>query len=242
MKFYVDLHLCPQTSNLSHVSSMVEKAAAFGYKAAGITISSKATTEETQKLKESCSSFGVDFITRVDLAPKSVGEMLKNLRSLRRKAEVIAVECFSKQVARQAAKDRRVDLIRFSLVNPKSRFFDVAEAELASGSTASLEIDMAPLLTLQGFRRAGLLSSLRREVQIANKAHVPIVLSSGADEPILLRAADDYCSLAYLFGMERYEARKAFSENPKAIVERNRRKLSPDFVAPRVYVVRRGKS
>ncbi len=242
MKFYIDLHLCLQTSNFFHVNSMVEKAAALGYKTVGITISSNATIEEIQKLKELCSSFGVDFVTRIDLAPKSVEELLKNLRNFRRKAEVISIECLSKQVARQAAKDRRVDLIRFSLVNPKRRFFDVAEAELASGSSATLEIDMAPLLMLQGFRRVVLLSSLRREVQIANKARVPIVLSSGADEPILLRGADDYCSLAYLFGMERFEARKAFSENPKAIVERNRRKLSIDFVAPGVHVVRRGKS
>ncbi|MEM3013080.1 MAG: RNase P subunit p30 family protein [Candidatus Bathyarchaeia archaeon] len=242
MKFYVDLHLCPQANNFSYVNEMVEKAAAFGYKAVGITMSSNTTTEEIQKIKELCSKFEVDFVSRIDLAPKSAGELLKNLRDLRRKVEIIAVECMSKQVARQAAKDRRVDLIKFPFVNPKKRFFDAAEAELASGSSASLEIDMASLLTLQGFRRVVLLSSLRREVQIANKAHVPVVLSSGADDPILLRTADDYCSLAYLFGMEHSEARQAFSKNPKAIIERNRMKLSSEFVAPGVYVVRRGKS
>jgi RNase P/RNase MRP subunit p30 len=153
----------------------------------------------------------------------------------------MAVKCYSKQVARQAAKDRRVDLISFPLISPKKRFFDFAEAELASGATASLEIDMAPLLRLQGFERSILLSSLRREVQVANKAHVSIVLSSGADEPISLRSAEDYCSLAYLFGMDQYNARLAFLENPKTIVEQNRRKLSSNFLAPGVFIVRRGK-
>jgi len=241
MKFYVDLHLCPQPYDYAHVRGLVEKAAELGYKAAGITFSSKTTQEETKELKETFNSLGVDFVSRIDLAPKSPGDLLRNLRAVRRKAEVIAVECISKQVARQAAKDRRVDLLSFPLASPKKRFFDVAEAELASGATASLEINMAPLLKLQGFRRSILLSSLRREVQTAKRAHVPIVLSSGADEPILLRSAEDYCSLAYLFGLDHYDARKAFSENPKAIVEKNRRKLSPNFVAPGVYVVRRGK-
>jgi len=217
---------------------MVEKAAILGYKAVGITISQNLKPEEIQSLKEKCNSLGVDLVTRIDLAPKSVGELLKNLRILRRKTEVIAVECCSKQVARQAAKDRRVDLISFSSINPKKRFFDAAEAELASGATASLEINMSLLLTYQGFKRVLLLSFLRREVLVANRAHVPIVLSSGADEPMLLRNVNDYCCLAYLFGMGRCDAKKAFSENPKAIIEHNRGKLSKDFVAPGVFVVR----
>jgi hypothetical protein len=34
-------------------------------------------------------------------------------------------------------------------------------------------------------------------------------------------------------------AAKAFSENPSSLVQRNRLKLSPDFVAPGLRVVRR---
>jgi len=241
MRFYADLHLCPQFVEHTHVKEMVAKAAELGYKATGIPVSLKATQKETEELKEICNSLGVDLVTRIDLSPKTTGELLKSLRILRRKAEIIAVKCYSKPVARQAAKDRRVDLISFPLVSPKMRFFDFAEAELASGAAASLEIEMAPLLKLQGFKRSILLSSLQREVHVANKTHVPIVLSSGADEPILLRSATDYCSLTYLFGMDQYNARKAFSENPKTIVEQNRRKLSPNFLAPGVFVVRRGK-
>jgi RNase P/RNase MRP subunit p30 len=241
MRFYADLHLCPQSNDHPHIKEMIEKASELGYKAAGIPISSKAPQEETEELKAICKSLGVDLVTRIDLAPNTPGELLKSLGALRRKAEIIAVKCCSKQVARQAGKDRRVDLISFPLTNRKKQYFDLAEAQLATGAAASLEIDMVPLLMLQGFRRSALLSSLRREAQVANRAHVPMVLSSGANEPILLRSAEDYCSLAYLFGMNQYNARQAFSENPKAIVERNRKKLNPNFLAPGVFVARRGK-
>ncbi len=241
MRFAADLHLCPQLDNRAHVKEMVEKAAELGYTAVGIPVSPKAPQKEAEELKAICSSLGVDYVSRVDLSPRTPGELLNSLRNLRRRTEVISVRCYSKEVARQAAKDRRVDLMSFPLVHPKKRFFDPAEAELASEASASLEIDVAPLLTEQGHRRSILLSCLRKEAQVASKAHVPIVLSSGANESTLLRTAEDYGSLAYLFGMSQHDAKLAFSETPKGIVEKNRKKLSPDFLAPGVYVVRRGK-
>jgi RNase P/RNase MRP subunit p30 len=241
MRFYADLHLCPQFDSLTHVKEMVEKAAELGYTAVGIPVSPKAPQTEAEELRAICIGSGVDYVSRVDLSPRTAGELLNSLRNLRRRTEVIAVKCYSKEVARQAAKDRRVDLVLFPLTHPKKRFFDFAEAELASEAQASLEIDVAPLLTEQGYRRSILLSCLRRETQVANKGNVPIVLSSGANEPMLLRNAEDYGSLAYLFGMSQHDARQAFSVTPKGIVEQNRRKLSPNFLAPGVYVVRRGK-
>ena len=61
----------------------------------------------------------------------------------------------------------------------ESRFFDRAEAELASNSLAALEVDVKPLLVLEGPARVRFLSMLRREVSIAREFHVPVVVSSG---------------------------------------------------------------
>jgi len=240
MKYAADLHLCPQLDNRANVKEMVERAAELGYTAVGIPVSPKASQKEADEFKVVCSDVGVDYVSRVDLSPRTPGELLRSLRSLRLRTEVIAVKCFSKEVARQAAKDRRVDLVSFPLVHPKKRFFDFAEVELASEAQAALEVDVAPLLAEWGYRRVNLLSYLRRMTIIAKKGHMPIILSSGASEPMSLRTAEDYCSLAYLFGMELHDARQAFSWASKSIVEQNRRKLSPDFVTPGVYVVRRG--
>jgi len=41
--------------------------------------------------------------------------------------------------------------------------------------------------------------------------------------------------------LDSLRATDALSKNPHMIVERNRRKLSPDYVAPGVYIVKRGK-
>lgn len=240
MKFYADLHLCSHVGNIEETRDMVEKSAELGYCAVGITLPIGVAQEEVQKAREVCKLAGVDLVARIDLTPRKATDLLKDLGRLRRRIEVIAVRCFSKEVARQAAKDRRVDLISFPSTDRRKRFFDSAEAELASTASASLEVDMAPLLYTRGFTRIRLLAALRKEMLVAKKFRVPIVLSSGASDIHLLRKPEDYAFLSYLFGLDYHEAKKAFSQNPQALIERNRRKLSSDYVAPGVYIVRRG--
>jgi len=241
VKGFIDLHLCPNLKDQDETRLMIEKSAELGYKAVGVTLSQKFFRSEAEKIKKICSEAGLDFISRIDLKPANTTELLKSLRLLRREVEIISVKCGSKSVARQAAKDHRVDILSFSPLDMRKRFFDSAEAELASKALASLEFDLAPLLYLRGYRRIRLLSKIREEALIAKKYDVPIVLSSGANNVSLLRKPEDYAALSYLFGLDLNDAKKALSENPLKIIERNRRKLNPNFVAPGVYIIRRGK-
>ena len=240
-QFFIDLHLCPNVEDPDETQLMIEKSAELGYRAVGVTLPQKLSPSEIEKIRKICREVDLDFIRRIDLEPANTAELLRSLRLLRRKVEVISVRCISKSVARQAAKDRRVDILSFSSLNMRKRFFDSAEAELASKTSVSLEFDLAPLLYLQGYRRIRLLSKMRDEAFIAKKYGVPIILSSGANKVNLLRKPEDYASLGYLFGLDLNDARKSFSDNPQEIIERNRRKLSSNYVAPGVYVIRRGK-
>jgi RNase P/RNase MRP subunit p30 len=183
----------------------------------------------------------MDFASRVDLRPHTPEELISFLRKLRRRFEIVAVMCESKGVARQAAKDRRVDLLNFPQPDFRRGYFDAAEAELASSCLASLEIDVKPLLTLEGPARIRLLSNLRREVATAVEFHVPIIISSGVSDEMLLRRPRELAALASLFDLSVVHALEAVSKNPAAIVERNREKLGPKFVAPGIRIVRRGK-
>ncbi len=241
MKFYVDLHLCPRLEDHAQTRMLIKKSAELGYKALGISFPLTIDQKEIEMVKGFCEDVGVDLVTRIDLKTRTSAEMLKNLRSLRRRFEVVAVQCHSKTIARQAAKDRRVDLLSFPFAGMGGCFFDNAAAELASKALSFLEIDMAPLLYLSGLQRSHFLTALRKEVSTARRFKVPIVLSSGVSDVSLLRKAEDYASLAYLFNLDLHEARQAFSDNPRVIIERNRRKLSRDYVAPGIYIVKRGK-
>jgi RNase P/RNase MRP subunit p30 len=240
-RIYADLHLCPNPRDLEQVSSMISKASTLGYRLIAITFPSNVKEEEIERIRNISRESKIDLASRVDLKPRTPKELIYNLRKLRRKFEIIAVICESKTVARQAAKDRRVDLLNFPSINAQRRFFDAAEAELASKALASLEIDIKPLLTLESPARVRLLSSLRRETATAQKFHVPIVVSSGISEKFLMRKPREMAALAFLFDLDEVSAIDAVSENPLQIVKRNRENLSSRFVAPGIKVIRKGK-
>jgi len=238
---YADLHLCPDLGNDEQVTRMIRKASELGYELIAIPLPQLFPEEKIRKLQYICQENKIDFASRVDLKPRTPNELIRSLRKLRRRFEIIAVMCESKQVARQAAKDRRVDLLNFPGSNRRKRFFDKAEAELASKALGSLEIDIKPLLTLEGPTRIRLLSSLRREVTITEDFHVPIVISSGASNELLMRKLREIAALTSLFDLDKSTAIEAISKNSLAIVKRNREKLSPKFVAPGIRLIRRGK-
>ncbi len=239
MKRFADLNLRVPLNDLPQTKRIVRKASELGYNLVAIPLPPHATKEQISQLKNICKDVKLDFATRVNFVPRTSSELLNNLRRFRRKFEVLSVICTTKDVARHAARDRRVDLLQFSVTNLRIRFFDEAEAELASQAFSSLEIEMAPLLRLTGASRVRLLSRLRREVATAEKFSVPITISSGATDEYLLRGPRDYAALAALFDLPLSSALKALSENPYGMVERNREKLSPEYVAPGIRVVGR---
>lgn len=240
-KIYADLHLCPNINDLHRVSQMVSKVSKLGYSLTAVSLPHNIKEEEIIQLQKIAKEANIDLASRVDLTPKTLKELIYTLRKLRRKFEIISVICKSKNVARQAAKDRRVDILNFPMLDWRERFFDRAEAELASNALTAFEIDIKPLLTLEGPARVRLLSSLRREVVIAQKFHVPIVISSGVSDEFLLRRPREMAALAFLFGLNEGFAVEAVAKNPVVIVKRNREKLTSRFVAPGIRVIRGGK-
>jgi RNase P/RNase MRP subunit p30 len=239
-RVYADLHLCVDLDSLSRVSSAARKASKLGYGLVAVPFH-RLAEEQIAQMKRTFGEAGIDFVSRIDLRPRTPEELTRDLRKLRRRFEIVTIMCESKNVARQAAKDRRVDLLNFHQPDSRRRFFDSAEAELASHSQASLEVDVKPLLTLEGPARIRLLSSLRREVAAAVKYHVPIVISSGVSDEMLMRRPRELAALASLFDLGGVYALEAVSKNPVVIVKRNREKLGPKFVAPGIRVVRGGR-
>ena len=239
MKRFADLHLRVPLEDHTKAESMIRRTSELGYNLVGIPHSPHTTKEQISQLKHICNDAKVDFATRVNFSPKTPNQLLHSLRRYRRKFEIVAVRCHTKDVARQAAKDRRVDLLQFSVTNLRKRFFDEAEAELASQAFSSLEIELAPILQLTTSSRIRLLSRLRKEVATAERFRVPITLSSGATDEQLMRGPRDYAALATLFDLPMSSALRALSENPWVTVERNREKLSSDYVAPGIRVVGR---
>lgn len=241
MRRFADLHLQPDFRK-EQLDRLIQTASDLSFKLVGISLSPKGMQESMDLLHIICEAYGIDFAARIDLAPQSSNDLLKSLRRFRRRFEVVAVRCFSKGLARQAAKDHRVDILVFPSTDPRKRFFDNAEAKLASQTTAALEINITVLLKQAGFYRTRLLSCLRKEVALADKFDIPVVLSSSAVDPVDLRGPADLASLATLFGMDHASALDAVSTVPWGVVETNRKKLDSSYVAKGVRMLRSGKN
>ena len=179
---FADLHLRINPKDQHAAQRINHKAAQIGYRTISIPFTNDMHENEVAVLKAICAQAGIDFVLRADFNPEPREDLTRFLRKFRRRFEVICISCDSKEVARQAAKDRRVDLLNFPSLDYHKRFFDRAEAELASGSLAALEVDVKPLLVMEGPSRVRLLMSLRREIGIALEFNVPIVVSSGVGE------------------------------------------------------------
>jgi len=240
-RVFADLHLRVNPKDQQAAQQLIDKSAKFGYRLISIPFTSGMRQDELANLKSICTKVGVDFVSRADFHPRTENDLTYFLRKFRRQFEIISISCDDKEVARQAAKDRRVDLLNFFSLDYHKRFFDRAEAELASCSLAALEVDIKPLLILEGPPRVRLLMSLRREVALAREFKVPIVISSGIAEERLMRSPRDMASLGYLLGLDEASTLDAVSTNPAAIVANNREKLSSRFVAPGISVVKEGK-
>ena len=238
---YADLHVCTNARDAGQCDRMLKRASELGFRLIGIPTPAALFTEETDRLRRKGKEFGLDIAIRLDLRVASAAELTRCLRRFRRRFELIAVICDSKVVARQAAKDRRVDLLNFPGSYSRSRFFDLSEAELASTAAAGLEIDTKPLLVSEGSVRASLLASLRREVKIAKSFRVPVVISSGASEVALMKEPKALVALSSLYDFDRSSAICAVSTNPAAILRRNKEKLRSRYVSPGISIVKQGR-
>ena len=241
MKRFADLHLRIPIEDFEKTKKMIHNASELGYGMLGIPFSLKTKKEDILNVQKICNEVNLDLVTRVNIYPRNSQELIRKLRKYRRKFEIVSVRCNTKDVARHAAKDRRVDLLQFSLTNIYKRFFDEKEAKLSSQSLSGLEIELAPILELNAKQKIRIFSKLQREIIIAQKAKVPIIISSGASAELLMRGPYDYSAFATLFDMPFEDSLKAFSKNPVSIVEKNREKLSKYFVAPGIKVVGRKK-
>lgn len=238
MRRFFDLHVIPTLQDEAQTERIVKRTSELGYGGVGLVLPSNIPPQKISKLRRLCNDQGLDFVMRVNLKPSNVKELLSTLKRVRRRFEVVSILCASKSLARQAAKDKRVDLLNFP-INSRCHL-DKQEAELASKSNVAFEVNMTSLITSWGYHLTRLLYKLRMEVSLAERFGIPIILSSGTSNVWMMRCPKDWVAIASLFDMSEEEASEALSDTPSEMVIRNRDKLNSKFLHPGVRVVVKG--
>jgi ribonuclease P/MRP protein subunit RPP1 len=174
---------------------------------------------------------GMDVINRVELFPTSPGELLSSLSRIKKRFGIVAVSCSTKAVARQAAKDHRVDVLMFQgdLSERKIIGLDEQEATLAARTGCSFEISAIELICASSARITKLLTLLKKEIAIARRHDIPIIMSSGATTALELREPRALSAILDLLDIGEESAFDMISTNPLSIVDRSRRELKPSL-------------
>jgi len=182
---------------------------------------------------------GVVILTRIDLEGKNLDVLRKQIGRVRKQSTIVSVPMQDTEIANWAAADRRVDLLTLSEPT-KDHVIKESTASLAAETGVALEIPIAPLLTSSGLDRSKMLRVYRESVTTATHAGMRVVLSSGAIEPILMRAPSAMWFVGTLFGMDRRHSREAVYSVPDQIVAASEHKMRTESVSPGVEIVREG--
>lgn len=227
MKKPIDLHL-KQPLELSKTMEMINKAKELGYSAIALTVDENTIPHKIRA--------DIDVASRLNIEKASQRNLHDKLSQYRRKFEIIAVKCSTKEVARLAAKDHRVDILMFpgDPFNRRNVWLDYRERSLASNSTCSYEISSIDLLKNGVLRSTRLLNIIKKEVINAKKGKIPVVLSSGASSLLEMREPKALTALMSLIDVSEEDAQSMITLNPQKIIETNREKLGPDFIEPGV--------
>ncbi|MDP2899421.1 MAG: RNase P subunit p30 family protein [Candidatus Bathyarchaeota archaeon] len=213
MRHYVDLHLRPSTPE--QAQEMTNLAIELGYRHVALTKQANGIDGR------------ITVATRVDIEARRSGELLDALKRSRRRFTIISVKCLSKEVARMAARDDRVDLLQFpdDPAQRKQNWLDHHEAALTEGTGRAYEINASDLIATSPTRLAKAINMIKRDLAVATRHDIPVVLSSGAATPLAMREPRALTALASLLDIDEEYASDMISTIPEAILERNRDKL-----------------
>jgi RNase P/RNase MRP subunit p30 len=176
-----------------------------------------------------------DIVSSLNIKPKNISSLLSEVKTNRKEYEYISVTCLSKNIARHAGRDHRIDGIKFP-VNSKVSF-DYHQANLMKKTGSAIQIDIVNLLEQNPFKLEKNIQILHKQVRIAEKHGIPVILSSGAYYKYQLRTPRGIIALASLIQIDEDSATNMISEIPNAIIDKNRSKLSDKYIKSGVRLV-----
>ncbi|WP_455369785.1 RNase P subunit p30 family protein [[Eubacterium] cellulosolvens] len=220
MRAFVDINIKPPLEDKSMQEKMANLAHQLGLGTVCLRFKQNTPSNEIKSSVKIFSSVGLDVAIGLDLFANSRKQLLKQLNTSRRFFEILAVNCKDVKTTMVAAHDRRVDLI--SLEGIKS--IRTKQSIIKSCKT-NIEFELMRILMFSGRTSLEQINYFGREIELANRYKVNIVVSSGAEGVLSLRAPRDIAALANTLGLPNERSLDSVSKIPMQIIRDNRNKL-----------------
>ncbi len=212
----------------STVARLAATAADCGYD--GLVAANPAADRPAVDREAVAEAWGVDVVDAVVLEPEDPAAASGAIGHHRPEATVLIVRARTHAVAAHAARQAKVDV----LVPPADGGdLDDVLVNAAAEHGVRLGVDLGPALRSRGPERTDAIAGLRKLRELLEHADAPYVVTGSAGSHLELRAPRELAAVAATAGFEREAVEAGLAEWGR-LAERNRERLSGDYVAPGV--------
>jgi len=193
------------------------------------------------ELKEKISKYSaLKIYHRTTISPKSVDDLKERLKQAKNISGIISVESSDRKVQIQAAKDSRVDIISFS-ADHIIKTITPGVLSLTKQNNSYIEFSLGPIMVKNKAIQSRFLRSLYRALQLAMQLNANYIISGNFADLFELRHPRALVSISHtLLDIPLLNAKKAFSENVLALINRAKNRQDKNYIEPGVKIINRG--
>jgi ribonuclease P/MRP protein subunit RPP1 len=237
MKVSYDVHVhSTHSGGISTLSEMIEMAHRLGHESICLSDFGAIDPSQVESLLKECKGLTPNVYSRADVSPKTPRELSQKLNNIRRKVDLVAVECSTENICRFASTNRFVDILTLSPIAKAPVFTEIVARNCAKNGIA-LEITLIPFIRYYGKVRAKLLRIWRKILSVALRNDVIFVIGTGALSKYELRAPREMLLLAKLVGLPQDLAKQSLLENPFKLIERRILERNGKIIMPGLRII-----
>jgi ribonuclease P/MRP protein subunit RPP1 len=237
MKGSCDVHVHSiHSGGTSTLSEIVEIAQRLGLQNIYLSDFGVIDSSQIDFLLEECKTFSLNIYSRANIVPKTPRELGQKLKHIRKKVDLVAVECSTEKVCRFASTNSSVDILTLSPTIKTPMFTDLVARNCAKNEMA-LEITLNPFIRYYGKVRAKLLRMWGKILSVALRNEVMFVIGTGAFNKFELRGPREMLLLAKLIGLPQELAKQSLLKTPFKLMERRILERNGKLIMPGVRII-----
>lgn len=227
MPVYEGVHAHPDGD--STVARFAATAAEYEFDGVVVRNHSDATAE--YDAEPICEEYDVDVVDAIEIRADNPEVAAGHVGNYRPKHTILALHGGTNELNRFAVEQDRVDVLAHPMRDRGDFNHVLAKAAVEHGT--SVEFDLSRVLRMDGGPRVQALQDLRKLRELVEKYDVPYVVSVNPRSHLQLRAPRELAAVGQTVGFSKDQIRAGLEEWAN-LAERNRERLSDEFIAPGV--------
>lgn len=231
MPLYEGVHAHPDGD--STVARFAATAAEYEFDGVVVRNHSDATADwdaetDAQRIAE---EYGPDVVDAIEIRADDPSQASGHVGNYRPKHTILALHGGTNALNRFAVEQERVDVLAHPMAGRGDFNHVLAKAAVEHGTR--VEFDFSRVLRSDGGPRVQALQDLRKLRELVEKYDVPYVVSANPCSHLQLRAPRELAAVGETVGFTGEQIQEGLAEWA-ALAERNRERLSDDFIGPGV--------